>query len=367
MQTLKRSKAAPSATHQARIARVRQALTANRIDAYLVVSHVEQYWLTGFSGEDGGAIVTPDRIVLLTDSRFDQTADLEAPYARKVLRKKRSPDVTVRELRRVGAARVGFDPAHLSVAVFAELRKLGKGITFKPVSGVIARLREVKDASEIAAIRSSIRIAEDALKNILSEVKPGRTERAVAADLEYAMRELGADEPAFGTIVACGPNSSLPHYRAGDRVIANDDCVLIDWGARSGWYVSDLTRVIWTGSIPSRLGKAHAIVKAAHDKAVAAVRAGVSAASVDRAARQHIRNAGFDKEFTHSVGHAIGLAVHEAPGLRKTSRERLKAGMVVTIEPGIYLPGIGGVRVESDVLVTENGCEVLSSLPLDID
>ncbi|MFO0840084.1 MAG: Xaa-Pro peptidase family protein [Phycisphaerae bacterium] len=356
----------PGAAHADRLSRMRSAIADARVDAFLVLDRMDQYWLTGFTGEDGGVIVTADQVVLLTDGRFGENADTEAPYARKVLRKKRSVEETVAELRRLRARRVGFEPAHLNVGAFAELRKLGNGMTFKAVSGVVSAMRQLKDAGEIEVIRHAIDVAQRALHATRSAIKPGETERSIAALLEFEMRRLGADEAAFGTIVACGPNGSLPHYRAGDRKIADNDCVLVDWGARCDWYVSDLTRVIWTGSIPAELGKVHRIVKEAHDRAVAAVRAGARASAVDRAARQHIHKAGFGKQFTHSVGHAIGLNVHEAPGLRKLSKDVLKAGMVVTIEPGIYLPGIGGVRVESDVLVTANGPEVLSTLPLDV-
>lgn len=179
------------------------------------------------------------------------------------------------------------------------------------------------------------------------------------------MQADGAQEVAFRPIVASGPNASLPHYEPGMAAITRGVGVLIDWGARVDGYVSDLTRVLWPGSIPPQWVKAYEVVRAAHAKAIAAIRPGVRASAVDRAARRHIDETGFKGRFTHSVGHGIGLQVHESPGLRRKATERLQPGMVVTIEPGVYLPGEGGIRIEDDVLVTATGCEVLSSLPTD--
>lgn len=349
-----------------RIARVRATMTAKRIDGYLAQDEHDQYWLTGFTGEDGAVLVTQRSIVLITDGRFDETADIEAPYARKVVRKKRGPESIASEVARERVARLGFDPTRTTVSDLAGLRKAADDVRWTPASGVISQERVCKDAGEIERIRAAIHIAEAAFLQMLGWLRPGMTERDAAARLVYDMACLGADSPSFAPIVASGPNASLPHYRAGGRTIREGELLLVDWGARARGYVSDLTRVIPIGSIPARLSEITRIVREAHDRAVAVVGPGVKASQVDAAARRHIDKSPYAKRFTHSVGHGMGLAVHEGPGLRKSGGDVLRPGMVVTIEPGIYLPGDCGARIESDVLVTESGYEILSQLPREV-
>lgn len=350
------------APYAGRLERLRTELARRRLDAYLIQNRMDQYWLTGFTGEDGFVLVTPRAVVLLTDGRFDESARREAPWARKVLRKIRTPERTAQYIRRYQPRRLGFDPAHFSVADYGAYRKHLRPTRLVPVSGLILDMRLQKDAGEVAAIRRAIRVAEQAFRKVAKWVRPGLTERQVAARLGYEMQSLGAQEASFPTIVASGPNAALPHYEAGDRKLRADEGVLIDWGARVGWYVSDLTRMLWPGTIPREIAKIHAIVRQAHDAAIAFVRPGVKGSEVDQVARRVITRAGYGRQFNHALGHGLGLDVHEAPRLGKGSDGRLRPGMVVTIEPGIYLPGKGGVRLESDVLVTETGCQVLSTL-----
>lgn len=363
-QTLQRPRASSiSSPHAERIERLREQMERHRLDCYLVFDRREQYWLTGFTGEDGAGLVTRKHVVLLTDGRFQETAAKEAPFARAVVRKQRGPEATVRELRRVKANRVGFDPDHLTVRAYAELKKAAEGVRLVSTSRLIGALRQRKDEIEIGLMRQAIGVAEQAFRQMQSWIEPGMREREVAARLVYEMQQLGASGAAFAPIVAVGPNGSLPHYAPGDRRVTPHEGVLVDWGACVEWYNSDLTRMIWMGTIPPEISEAYQVVKDAHQKAIEAVRPGVQASAVDRAARNHIQEAGYGKNFTHSVGHGLGLQVHEAPGLRRQSAERLEPGMVITIEPGIYLPGVGGIRIEDDVLVTPTGAEVLSTLP----
>jgi Xaa-Pro aminopeptidase len=338
-------------------------MARKRLDGYLVLDRMDQIWLTGFTGEDGAVLITPKVVVLLTDGRFDEAADIEAPFARKVLRKKRTPDVNAREFKRHKVTRLGFDPGHMNVADYAQYRKFAKPATLVSTSGLILGMRTCKDDREVEGIRVAIRVAERAFQRLQKWVRPGVTEREVAAKLEYEMARLGSQGPSFPTIVAAGPNGSLPHYEPGDRKVSKQEGILIDWGARVGWYCSDLTRMIWPGSIPRRLAKIYDVVREAHDRAIAAVKPGVTAHAVDRVARSHIAKAGFGPQFNHALGHGMGLDVHEAPRVGKGTKDVLKPGMVITIEPGVYLSGVGGIRVEDDVLVTETGHEVLSSLP----
>ncbi|MBK8913438.1 MAG: aminopeptidase P family protein [Phycisphaerales bacterium] len=356
---------APPAPIAERLARVRTELRTRKLDGYLVQSPLEQRWLTGFTGEDGAVLLTADRTLLLTDGRFDQTADREAPWATKVLRASRGPETTAEWFGKLRLKRVGFDPAHVTVSTFAGLSKAARGTKLESATGIIAALRECKDTGEIANILAAVRVAQGAFERVLKLIKIGMREREIAAYLDFVMRDLGADGAAFEPIVAVGANAALPHHRPGDQRVESGQVLLMDFGARVRGYVSDLTRIVWIGNPPDVLERAYRCVRAAREKAVEAVRPGASAGALDRLARDVIRRAGFEKQFNHSLGHGIGLAVHEAPSLRKTSTEKLGPGMIVTIEPGVYLPGIGGIRLEDDVLVTERGHEVLSSLPLE--
>lgn len=357
----------PTPPYDNRINRVRAKIRELKLDGYLVNNRMDQYWLTGFTGEDGGVLVTEKHVVLLTDGRFDQTADIEAPYARKVIRKDRGPKTTVREINKLRIAKLGFEPSDLNVRSYTDLRGLLKKTRLAAASGIISDMRVAKDAGEIEAIRRAIRIAEDGFRSLLTWVKPGMREREVAARLVYEMQSAGAQEAAFQPIVAVGANASLPHYEPGDAAVSDNECMLIDWGARRDWYVSDLTRVIWPGKVSSELAKVYNIVREAAEKAIEAIKPGMAASKVDKIARSHIENCGYGPQFNHSLGHGIGLNVHESPGLRRISKEKLRPGMVVTIEPGVYLRGVGGIRIEDDVLVTETGHEVLSSLPTSLE
>jgi Xaa-Pro aminopeptidase len=345
---------------------VRELMAAQDLDGFLVQDRMDQYWLTGFTGEDGYVLLTPRAVVLLTDGRFDEAADREAPYARKVLRKQRGPEATAKEVARCKVTRLGFNPALLSVADHKALTKLCKPAKLVAAEDVIAPLRRVKDAGEVKQMRTAIRVAEQAFKKLLKWLKPGVTERQIAARLTYEMQSLGAQGETFPSIVAAGATSSLPHYEPGERKLKKNQPLLIDWGARVGWYGSDLTRVVWLGSIPPRIRKIFDIVRDAHDRAIEAVRPGITAHELDAVARNVIEKAGFGKNFNHALGHGLGLVAHEQPRVGRNTHVALEPGMIITIEPGIYLPGVGGVRLEDDVLVTKRGCEVLSTLPLEL-
>jgi len=353
------------APYAQRMATLRAEMSRRRLDGYLILSRMDQYWLTGFTGEDGLVLLTERVVVLLTDGRFDEAAGREAPYAKKVLRKKRTPEVNAREIRRHKLARVGFDPGHMTVADFGEYKKHLKPARLVPAGGITLSMRLSKDAGEIAAIRKAIDVAQEAFRRLREWLQPGQTERAIAARLDYEMQTLGAQGAPFPTIVAIGANASLPHYEPGSGVFTDHDPILIDWGARVGWYCSDLTRMIWPASPPAKLVEINKIVHEAHDRAIAAVRPGITAHDLDRVARDYIKKAGYGERFNHALGHGLGLDVHESPRVGMQTKDVLKPGMVITIEPGIYLPGVGGVRIEDDVLVTERGGEVLTSLAID--
>jgi Xaa-Pro aminopeptidase len=338
-------------------------MAERELDAYLVQSRMDQYWLTGFTGEDGYTLITPRAVVLLTDGRFDENADKQAPFAKKVLRKKRTPDGTAAAINRYNIEHLGFNPDHMTVSEHKGFRKhLDAHLT--PTEDPVTPLRAIKDTGEINRLRDAIAVAEKAFKATVRWLKPGLTERQIAARLVYEMQKLGAQGETFPSIVASGPNSSIPHAVPGDRPLKRNEPLLIDWGAHVNWYGSDLTRVVWIGSIPPRIRKIFDIVQQAHDRAIEAVKPGMTAHELDHVARSVIQKAGYGKMFNHALGHGLGLVAHEVPRVGKGTETILQPGMVITIEPGIYLPGVGGVRLEDDVLVTRSGCEVLTSLPV---
>ncbi len=357
----------------------------NAAGALLVSKCEDVSYLSGFTGEDSLLLVADGRAWLLTDGRFDEQAAGECPGVRiRVRRGPMGPLIAqvLKEGRLRGSMAVQGDVMTIQARESllqalathdGKQRRHGAraryGIRIKPVSGILIEQRQVKDAGEIAAIRKAIRIAQDAFWSLVRQGRTafvGKTERRIAAELEYRMRLAGADKPSFDTIVAAGPHGSQPHYRAGSAVIREGQPVLIDWGAMVGGYVSDLTRVVFTGTIRPKMAEVYEIVRRSQVVGISAVKAGVAAKGADAAARRVIQDAGFGERFVHSLGHGIGREVHELPGLAQTSKAVLAAGMVVTVEPGIYLPGVGGVRIEDDVEVTAKGARRLSSLPTEL-
>ncbi len=348
-----------------RIGELRAECGRRRLDGYLILNRMDQFWLTGFTGEDGLVLVTERAVVLLTDGRFAEAAEIQAPYAKKVLRKKRTPRANAEIIRKMKVQRVGFDPGQMSVGDFNELKKWAKPTRLVAAGGLIGQMRTRKDDGEVKALDRAIDIAQDAFGRLREWLSPGVTERQVAARLEYEMKMLGAQGASFPTIVAFGPNSSLPHYEPGDRSLGEADPILIDWGAQVGWYCSDLTRMIWPARPPDAMIRINDVVRSAHNRAIEAARAGMTAHALDKVARDVIRQAGYGKEFAHSLGHGLGLDVHESPRIGVGADTVLTPGMVVTIEPGVYVAGVGGVRIEDDILITEDGCRVLTSLEIE--
>jgi Xaa-Pro aminopeptidase len=343
-----------------------EAMAAKRLPALLVTNRSDQIYLTGFTGEDGGVLVMPKRVVLLTDSRFDEQADKETPWADKALRKKTFFDLVGQVVRKLRLRTIGFQPESLTVEQLQAIRKAARPARLKPAGGLVGKLRITKDAEEVQRIRRSARVAEEAFRAMLRRLRVGMTETQLAATLEYEMKVRGASGPSFPTIVAEGPNASLPHAQPGGRKVRRGSAVLFDWGAVVDHYCSDLTRVIFVGRIPPRIRKIYDIVLKAQQAGIESVKSGQSRKATDAAARRVITKAGYGKRFGHGTGHGLGLDIHEAPSVNRIATGKLEPGMVITIEPGIYLPGVGGVRIEDDVLVTKDGYEVLTNLTKDI-
>lgn len=334
----------------------------------LMVTRFEDVsYLTGFRGDDSVLLLGPGFACLVTDGRYDEQAKAECPdidiHVRQVGMVKALVDV----YKKAGlSGKLAVQSEHMTVRFREVLEEQLKPRKVLPLTEVVTKLRQVKDASEVAAIRRAVKVAQDAFLSMFRQGKKafvGRSEREIAADLEYRMRLAGAEKSSFDAIVAVGAHGSLPHYRPAGTVAKEGQPVMLDWGASVGGYVSDLTRVVFLGTIPPKLAEIYQVVLRSHQAGVAALKHGTSVKDVDAAARKVIADAGHGERFIHSLGHGVGRVVHELPLLSRLGEGNVEAGMVVTIEPGIYLPGFGGIRIEDDVEVTHKAARVLSTLP----
>ncbi len=345
--------------------RLRKLMKTQGLPALLVSETNNVSYLTGFTGDASCLLLTVDEEILLSDGRFIEQLERECPDLNAEIR---LPGVTFSELvqrvlTKVKARRIALEADHITLTIHGSLVGALPDVEWITSSGLVESLREVKDAEEVEAIRKAIDVAQRAFAVARAKLLPGTTEKEVADELDHQIRHFGGSGCSFEPIVGVGPNGALPHYRAGAARIEQSPFVLIDWGARVGQYISDLTRVLMTGRIPPKLERLYGVVLTAQMQAIAAIRPGARMDEVDAAARTVIEKAGFGGHFTHGLGHGIGMAVHESPRLAIKQERTLKAGMVVTVEPGVYLPGWGGIRIEDDILVTRNGHEVLSSVP----
>ena len=340
--------------------RVSARLAAAGVDALLVADPIDLRYLTGFSGSNGLAVVGPDVRRFVTDFRYVEQARAEVvDFARE--RAAGSLYETLAGGWPEGGARLGFDDAQLSVRARARLAELLRGrVELVAVSGLVAAERAVKEPGEIERIRAAAALVDEVYGRVLERGLVGRRERDVAVELEHDMRRLGASGASFPSIVASGPHGALPHAQPRDVAIERDTLVTIDIGARLDGYCSDCTRSYATGAPPEDLAAAYALVLRAQEAALAAVAPGPLGRDVDAVAREIIAAAGHGEHFGHGLGHGVGLAGHEAPRLARSGDEPLVAGHVVTVEPGVYLPGRGGVRIEDLVVVTADGHELLS-------
>ena len=359
--------------------RLRKLLKDKSLDALLVTDERNVTYLTGFTGdssfllvaagsERSGATATGE--LLLTDKRYTQQLEEECPGLDLAVRGPgvKQVDFTGDTIAKLAPRSLGVESDAMSVGMFEKLREKLKTTALALTENLVESLREIKDKGEIDEIREAVRIAERAFAVIRNTLRPDRTEKEVADELEFQIRQFGGTCGAFPSIIGVGPRAALPHGRpTKDSRIGDFDFVLIDWGARGRLYHSDLTRVLTTGKLSPKLERVYGVVLAAQRAAIAAIRPGAVMKEVDARARQVIERAGFGASFGHSLGHGIGLAVHEQPRLAPDQDRQLAAGMVVTVEPGVYLPGWGGVRIEDDVLVTRGGCEVLTSVPKEIE
>ena len=357
-------------SHARRLEKLRRMFKADRVDALLVASEPNVRYLTGFTGEASVLLVSKDRSLLVSDGRFTTQLHKECPDQEVHIRPVGQPlfEGVGEVVDKFGAGRVGFEASALSVANYETLKDKAKTVEWVGAGGQVEALRAVKDRAEIEAIRAAVGQAERAFAMLRASMNEGDSEKDAADALEGYLRQCGASAAAFAPIVAVGPRAALPHARpTAEAKIGDADFVLIDWGASAGAYKSDLTRVLVTGKVTPKFEKVYRTVLAAQERGISALRPGAQAGDVDAAARSVIEEAGLGRFFTHGSGHGVGLEIHENPFFRRSNEATLKAGMVVTIEPGIYLPDWGGIRIEDDVLITPEGPEVLTHVPKSLD
>ena len=342
-------------------------IAGRKLDCLVVTNPANWYYLTGFTGESGALVVSPEGTTLLTDGRFTVQGKEETRGVKIELQQGGLYPALGAMLRKKGLRRVGYDANHLTVAQWDTLRKaLGsKGRGFQ-ASGLVAHLRMRKDAQELSTMRKAAILAGEVLESVLKLVKPGVRESELGAEIEYQMKKRGASGASFETIVASGPRGALPHARPTAKKLRKNELVVLDLGAILGHYCSDMTRTVHVGRATKRVREWYKSVQEAQEAAVAAVQAGVTCGEVDTAARDVLKKNGLEQYFVHSTGHGLGLEVHEEPRIARGQTVRLEAGNVITIEPAVYVEGVGGIRIEDDVVVETGRNEVLTRVKRDL-
>jgi Xaa-Pro aminopeptidase len=341
-------------------------LAGARLGTLLITHPPSWYYLTGFTGESGALVVSRRGVALITDGRFTQQAREEAAGVR-IVPQEGSLVASVGQFLRGAGGRVGFDASRVTVGQMKALRRAGGSkVQWVPAGGYVESLRARKDAQEIVRMRKAASLIGEVLEGALKFLKPGVRELEVAAEIDYQMRRLGASGPAFESIVAFGERSACPHARPTAKRLRKNELVVLDVGAILSHYCSDITRTVVVGRAPAPIRRWYQAVQEAQAAATAAVKAGVTCGEVDAAARRVLAGYRLDRYFVHSTGHGLGLEVHEDPRVAKGQKQVLEPGNVITIEPGVYVPGIGGIRIEDDVAVHAERTEVLTRVPRDL-
>ncbi len=347
-----------------RVGRLVAGFAAVEIDGLLAGTESNRHYLSGFAGSAGSLLVTPQRRVLITDGRYTEQAGMQAPDYEIVIHTGPILEQVAATVTESGVRRLGFDPGTTTVAAFQDLaERLGEGIELVATPGMVETLRQVKDEHELTIMRRAIGMADDVLAMVERVLVPGAKERDVATQIEHEFRTLGAQKTSFDAIVATGTNGAMPHHLPDDTVVQAGEPVVVDIGGIVDGYCSDITRTFCPGGRTAHFDEIYAIVLEAEEAAIAGVAVGMGGWEVDALARAVIADAGYGEYFGHGTGHGVGIDVHEAPRLAESATDTLEAGMVHSIEPGIYLPEWGGVRIEDLLLVTADGVEVLTAAP----
>ncbi len=351
--------------HASRRSRLHHRPGALGLDAVLITRLVNVRYLTGFTGSNGQLLAVPGRGVFFTDSRYEEQSRREIQDLRRVIYPQKLAPALAEAAETEGVRRIGFEAGGMTYRTWRELAAVD-GIELEPLEEEVERLRWAKDPEEIALLERAQEVADAAFDRVIGKLAEGVTERQVAFELDLAMREIGAERVGFDTIVAFGESAAEPHHGPSDRALRRGDVVKMDFGCVVGGYHSDMTRTVAFGEPDPRLRDLHDLVLRAQLAGIEAVRAGITGREVDRASRSMIEEAGLGERFGHSLGHGVGLEIHEGPTLRTGSEDVLPAGAVVTVEPGVYVPGLGGVRIEDAVAVDERGGRPLPRTTKDL-
>jgi Xaa-Pro aminopeptidase len=343
-----------------RLARLRSILAENELDAVLIGQPENRYYLSGFTGSAGWLIISAEKAIMATDFRYFEQVGQQAPGFELAKIEKKFSDLLPVVLADVGVQRLGFESQHLTVDQWQVLSESAEGVEWVPQKDTVEAIRAVKDESEIEALRRSTALTDAAFAHLLEVIMPGMTEVEAAWEIESYMRSHGANKVAFDLIVAAGPNGARPHARPGDHAIQPGEPIVIDIGSKVDGYCSDMTRTICLGEPSAEYLEVWNIVLQAQEAALTTICAGISGVQADAAARDLIVAAGYGEYFGHGLGHGVGLAVHEKPGAGKLSEDILEASMSLTVEPGIYIPGQFGVRIEDLIIIREEGIEILT-------
>ena len=352
-----------------RIANLQARLQELQCDALLVTNEINVSYLSGFSGDSSYLLIEPSKTSILSDGRYETQIATECPDLTAVIRYSGTTMMeTVQEvLGGTDAQKIGIESGHVSLSLYRGLCDRCEEIQWVETNGVVEELRMVKDDSEIEIIRHSIDIAQRSFQSVMAKLRTDWSEREIAHELESTMRFLGAEGVSFTPIIAAGPAGALPHYRPSEAQLGDHPTLLVDWGAAYRGYASDLTRTMHRQHASDDFRRCYQAVLDAQLSAIDKIGPGVAASEVDAAAREVLKQANLGEAFVHGLGHGFGLEIHESPRMSSIAKEILQPGMIVTVEPGVYFGGDFGIRIEDDVLVTETGCEVLSTLPKGLD
>jgi len=348
--------------YQFRINKVKEKVKKNNLDGFLITGENNVRYLSGFFGKGSGSwlLVTEGQQYLLTDSRFTEQANKQAPNYKKIIWKRPYIKYFSDLIKEIKIKKLGFESNNITYQVFQKIEESILDVELVPISKFLEGMRTVKSKEEIDLIKRAASISDKAFSIIISEIEFGMKERDIANRLDFILRDIGADKVSFDTIIASGIMSSMPHATASNKVINDGDMIKMDFGSVVDGYHSDMTRMVVVGKPTNKQKNIFDIVLEAQIKALNAVRPEVKCKDLDKIARDIITEKGYGEYFLHGLGHGVGLDIHESPTLTKNSEEILKESMIITIEPGIYIPGFGGVRIEDLVLVTEDGYEILS-------
>lgn len=344
------------------LAKLRKKLTKDKLDGLLVTKEANVSYLSNFQGA-GQLLITPTKKILITDFRFQEQLQHKLTSWQILIRKNFSSlsDELLLLSKQFRLRRLGFEASSLAYQPYRKLNSALRSIHLIPTVSMVEDIRKIKSPAEIKLIKKAAALAVKSFIFSMKIIHPGKREDQVARQIRNFMQEHGAEDAAFDIIIASGKRSALPHAPLAQRKIGKNDAVLIDLGCRISGYNSDLTRTVFLGKIKDKLKRVYAVVYAAQQKAIQSVRAGVESSQIDNIARQYIKREKLDKFFGHALGHGIGREVHEEPVISPKNKEILRAGMIITIEPGVYIPNLGGVRIEDMVLVTKKGCEILTN------